>query len=771
MVLEKLEIPGMDGRVSTLASPLEGTYDWILDDTAGSSRLHSFDSSPCPFPAWLKSHGGSFLIVGKAGSGKSTLMKHIINHEKADVLLEQWATSLRCRLIKANFFFYRVGESFESTREGMVQSILYQILSKIPDWIPLVFPSRFSSQTNPLVENSSWTWKNRELFEAMSRLADQVEAESICICLFLDGLDEHKDFHEQEALMDDLANLLRSKHVKICASSRSRDIFMARLGLSGHRIVLERHTRSDLRRFIANELNKSGNFRKWQILDSVGCRNFVEEVEEKADGVFLWVYLAMKQLRAELSTCGNPEDLELADLRDRLRHLPDNLRDYFKTIMDNTDECYRGHMARLLLLMQLNAKPIPTIAAKFLENDLQNPTFTSKLLPLGYDEVLALDRRGKSLARKWCSDLVELQSERSDLRLHSVRFAHRSIADYLDSDECCSLLAKTAKQGLPKKRDFDIYLTLCKIHCANFQVVSRIDLWLSDYNIQLWSDMNLEVLTKFSLHEIRRHATSETVFRNFADACINEAIHRSETMPPSEGLRAPIKDAPMREALTLSLAATNGLKSVLERCHPVSNRRIHPYVLDVLLCRIAMSKRLTGRRADTVAIVDRLLSCFGIDLNNTLEGKRRKQCQAFAALSNCPTDTCQPKHETEPLSIWEIMLDLHARSFEHREKSKLGIERSTLKARDILTIWRLCLASGANVRDCRLPSSFPKLDSLLAHWLRMFASREDEDLDKLRQLLEDHGIDCGDLETAWACGTQQRNKARLCRFCYSRSSR
>src|SRR2546430_1940618 len=56
------------------------------------------------FLKWLRSGNRLFHISGKAGSGKSTLMKLLLDHEKSKRELEHWAGNKQ--LVFAHFFFW-----------------------------------------------------------------------------------------------------------------------------------------------------------------------------------------------------------------------------------------------------------------------------------------------------------------------------------------------------------------------------------------------------------------------------------------------------------------------------------------------------------------------------------------------------------------------------------------------------------------------------------------------------------------------------------------
>ncbi|KAI0401058.1 hypothetical protein F4802DRAFT_609708 [Xylaria palmicola] len=77
-----------------------------------------------------------FQSSGKAGSGKSTLMKFICAHPTTVELLREWAGNKR--LILADFFFWNSGTALQKSREGLLRSLLFEILRKCPELIPQV---------------------------------------------------------------------------------------------------------------------------------------------------------------------------------------------------------------------------------------------------------------------------------------------------------------------------------------------------------------------------------------------------------------------------------------------------------------------------------------------------------------------------------------------------------------------------------------------------------------------------------------------------------
>lgn len=89
-ILETLYFTQMSERQVSIPKAHSDTLEWIF-------------SSESNFEKWLQRENGIFWIAGKAGSGKSTLMKFIHRHEITRSALVRWAAGNR--LITASHFF------------------------------------------------------------------------------------------------------------------------------------------------------------------------------------------------------------------------------------------------------------------------------------------------------------------------------------------------------------------------------------------------------------------------------------------------------------------------------------------------------------------------------------------------------------------------------------------------------------------------------------------------------------------------------------------
>jgi hypothetical protein len=97
------------------------TYEWIFEEDAGCSGN---------FTRWLRSEDGIFWISGKAGCGKSTVMKFLSGHSKTDASLMKWADGRR--LFVASYYFWNPCTEMQKSQKGLLQSILHDILHQVP---------------------------------------------------------------------------------------------------------------------------------------------------------------------------------------------------------------------------------------------------------------------------------------------------------------------------------------------------------------------------------------------------------------------------------------------------------------------------------------------------------------------------------------------------------------------------------------------------------------------------------------------------------------
>lgn len=131
-ILDTLWFRTIDQRRDSISQAHERTFQWALEKT-------NYERPWDDICQWLQEGTGIYWISGKAGSGKSTLMKYIYSSESTKHYLSQWAGSNTC--IMANFFFWYLGTSEQNTQQGLARGLLYQVLSAQPELISKALPA------------------------------------------------------------------------------------------------------------------------------------------------------------------------------------------------------------------------------------------------------------------------------------------------------------------------------------------------------------------------------------------------------------------------------------------------------------------------------------------------------------------------------------------------------------------------------------------------------------------------------------------------------
>jgi hypothetical protein len=95
-ILNSLAFEGMHGRFEAVDDAHYKTFEWIFEPDGGEDyESHEGDdlrrSSSELFKHWLSLGRDIFHISGKLGSGKSTLMKFLCEHDRTREGLQQWA--------------------------------------------------------------------------------------------------------------------------------------------------------------------------------------------------------------------------------------------------------------------------------------------------------------------------------------------------------------------------------------------------------------------------------------------------------------------------------------------------------------------------------------------------------------------------------------------------------------------------------------------------------------------------------------------------------
>ena len=269
-IIKSLDFPQLFEREDNIKEAHPGTFEWLFEERSTNNDM----SGPSDILSWLHRGSGVFWISGKAGSGKSTLMKFFYNSKQTISALEHWASGRN--LIIASFFFWNSGTTMQKTQNGLFRTLLYHIFKQDPALIPSVCPSRW---TNCHDFNSPW--RVSDITKAFARLQTQ-DMNSVRFCFFLDGLDEYEGSHSD--IINALNDLVTSESIKICFSSRPWRVFENSYGSEGSlKIRLQDFTRNDIARFAREKLAEGTQCTRLNAT-GIGYETIVREIVDRSSG-------------------------------------------------------------------------------------------------------------------------------------------------------------------------------------------------------------------------------------------------------------------------------------------------------------------------------------------------------------------------------------------------------------------------------------------------------------------------------------------------------
>lgn len=384
------------------------------------------------FLAWLGSGNQIYHISGKAGSGKSTLMKFLCQHSRVRKELESWAAEKR--LVFAQFFFWNSGEKLQTSLEGLYRSLLFETLKQYPGLIPEIFPEEWDALDSAILRFESPSFRIAEIKAAFDKLISKWTFPKHRLCFFIDGLDEYEgDSLEHWELANSLRNWASSTDIKICVSSRPHTEFMHTFSDSPNfRLRLHELTRADISRFASAMFEKDTNFDRVKDMYT----DLVRDIVETANGVFLWARLVVRSL---LEGVGH-HDSQPA-LQEKLNSIPKELDELFAKLLGTIKPSDRKRSDQMLYIATGDppGDSVNALAYSWLE-DLNDPNFPFSSPTQGYSDEEIKKRHSDlrpqldSLSKGLLEMVPDARAPEDIFFGYKVQFFHRTVKDYLRDD-------------------------------------------------------------------------------------------------------------------------------------------------------------------------------------------------------------------------------------------------------------------------------------------------------------------------------------------------
>ncbi|KAI1336098.1 hypothetical protein F5Y15DRAFT_419316 [Xylariaceae sp. FL0016] len=396
------------------------------------------------FVRWLREGENILHISGKAGAGKSTLMKFISRHERTLKELRTWAGSKT--LVTADYYFWNSGSKLQMSLQGLYRNILFQVLSHCPEMIETIFPSQWRllrKYPGDMHVERAQGFSKAHFEEAFQRLMRRGTHDHHRFCFFIDGLDEYEgNLLEHAKLARTLKIWTQGGDVKICASSRPYDEFLRALSDEGNPTIhLHQMNKFDIFTYCIDRLRKDSPSK----MEDESYIDLIMEITQNSRGVFLWAHLVLETLLIGIHH-GDPYPA----LRQKLREMPPELNQLYDK-MRAPIEASKVDMIRsntMLLLVACNPlrQDVPAMAFSWLD-DLEEPNFrpvtdrrrySPEELADRFDQVKRqinrITRGFLELSEVWVDSMGPKYGTDPPAR-STVLFTHRTAKDYILASE------------------------------------------------------------------------------------------------------------------------------------------------------------------------------------------------------------------------------------------------------------------------------------------------------------------------------------------------
>ncbi|KAF5688001.1 hypothetical protein FDENT_5055 [Fusarium denticulatum] len=436
IILNRVWFRKIHERRETVSDAHLNTLKWALYPPKDGTHWHDLSK-------WLRkpSTHEVYWISGKAGSGKSTLMKYLYYSERTYKLLKEWSQPKMCMM--ADFFFFDLGTEEQKSFEGLSRALLYQLLEPNPSLIHKALPDMVK-ELREADNNDASLPSIMEIRHAFKIITQEPNMKKLCI--FIDGLDEFRgDIRESVSLIQELS---QSDHIKVLVSSRPIPACVA-VYQNLPRLKLQDLTRKDIGAYVKDVIGGHPYMKRLLRRSSDGARSVINQLVDESSGVFLWVVLACRSLLSGFEDCDR-----LPELQKRVDELPPELEDFFDLMLAKINQRYQYQGAYLLRLCYESqrasrspgcpALPNMDTLALALVDDVD--VSVDSIGDLSFQDKIDLCTVLEGRLRSRCGGFLETQSagnENGQLVGGVVVFMHRTVFEYLSNEsvwerECLS---------------------------------------------------------------------------------------------------------------------------------------------------------------------------------------------------------------------------------------------------------------------------------------------------------------------------------------------
>ncbi|KAE8440344.1 hypothetical protein EG329_008460 [Mollisiaceae sp. DMI_Dod_QoI] len=402
----------------------------------------------------------------RAGSGKSTLMKFIVDDCRTEEALRRWAGDKQFLVIN---FFWNLGTLLQKSNVGMLWSLIHSVLEKYFELIPAVLPelnrSWKDSGPNSDADREPSQIEIKKAFDLLTSKTSRF----LKLCIFIDGIDEFEGDHKEMTMF---LISLAAGGIKVVVLGR-----LIRACINSFRdcptLRLQDLTKPDMELYVKSNLSSHRSMVELIQRFPQHANDIVNKIKTKATGVFLWVKIVVRLLIDRLE-----EGDDIADLQNKLRQLPPDLRDLYRRIMGKMQPEHQAQAAEIFQPFHAWNLSIVDQSLRILVMSLamQPPSeaLGRKVKPLETDTIQWLCQNAEARIRSRCCGLIEVHKKVRETCLNNssatpsynqapkaglhylvsdvdteltIEFLHRIVAEFLISSDVWNEICEMTKNS------------------------------------------------------------------------------------------------------------------------------------------------------------------------------------------------------------------------------------------------------------------------------------------------------------------------------------
>lgn len=462
-ILDSLHFRGITERSSTIPEAYANTFEWVWRDQAENLDMGKWESLSQWLQASKTTTSDCYWLSGKAGSGKSSLMKYLQNDQRTIDHLMDWAGTVE--LVMPSFYFWYAGTSLQKSQTGLLRSLLFDILSRRPDNIIVIFPELcrviMSKKAIGTIEPTF-----TELRAAFARLVQNLPID-LRICFFIDGIDEYTGDHND--ICDFISEITRHPSIKALLSSRPIPACVDRFKKYPS-LRLQDLTRKDIELYLSDHLGAHSLMKRMEYGEPGITASLTSKIINLASGVFLWVVIVVRNLRLRLQDYDT-----VANLLEEVDRLPSDLEKLYDHMLEGMSEQNRVLGSKLLQVTLRNFEldssyPMTLLQLLFSQEGDYTKCLKAPIEALEENTCNWLCEATEGRLRSRCCGLIEVNwpEDPSELSVggKSVGFFHRTVVEFLQTDMVWEKL-----RLLTSKTTFDAEMALLSSSVSELKVM------------------------------------------------------------------------------------------------------------------------------------------------------------------------------------------------------------------------------------------------------------------------------------------------------------